>query len=308
MQEIAIRDSASVFLREIERYPLLSREEEYELALKHYEDRDIEAARKLVVSNLRFVIKIANEYISYGFPVSDLIQEGTIGLMQAVKRFNPHKGYRLISYAVWWIKARIHNFIMGSWSLVKIGTTQAQRKLFQKIEKAKKKLNIEKDKLEPEDLRSVADSFGVKERDVLAMETRIASRDFSLDKHIGDDGSLTYVDSLPDYRKNQEEIVEQREVEALTYEALKRGVDKLSQKQRYVIEGRFISSPPKKLRELAQELGVSKERVRQIETEALNKVRSVMEQQNLNTSSINTFGEIESVGGDIHGKYENYWN
>ena len=303
MQEIAIRDSASLFLREVEKYPLLSREEEYKLALRHYEENDIEAARKLVVSNLRFVIKIANEYISYGFPVSDLIQEGTIGLMQAVKRFNPRKGYRLISYAVWWIKARIHNFIMSSWSLVKIGTTQAQRKLFQKIENAKKKLNIEKDKLEPEDLRSVADSFGVREKDVLAMEIRIASRDFSLDKHIGDDGSLTYVDSLPDYRKNQQEIVEQREAEELTYEALRRGLDKLSEKQRYVIEGRFISSPPKKLRELGQDLGVSKERVRQIETEALNKIRSVMEQQHINMNSINTFGETESVGGEIYGKY-----
>lgn len=302
MQQIAVRDSVNFFLKEVERYPLLSREEEYQLALKHYEENDIEAAKKLVVSNLRFVIKIANEYISYGFPVSDLIQEGTIGLMQAVKRFNPHKGYRLISYAVWWIKAKIHNFIMSSWSLVKIGTTQAQRKLFQKIGKAKKKLNIEKDKLGPEDLKSVADSFGVREKDVLTMEIRLASRDFSLDKHIGEDESSTYIDSLPDYRKNQEEIVEQRAADELTYEGLKQGVDKLSEKQRCVIEGRFISSPPKKLRELGEELGISKERVRQIEREALNKIRSVIEKQYVNTNSINTFREIESLGGDIYGQ------
>jgi RNA polymerase sigma-32 factor len=294
MQQIAVRDSVDLFLKEVERYPLLSREEEYRLALKHFENNDIEAAKKLVVSNLRFVIKIANEYVSYGFPVSDLIQEGTVGLMQAVKRFNPHKGYRLISYAVWWIKARIHNFIMSSWSLVKIGTTQAQRKLFQKIGNAKKKLNIEKDKLESEDLKVVADSFGVRVNDVLNMEIRLASRDFSLDKNIGDDESLTYIDSLADYRKNQEEIVEQRETDELTYEGLQKGLDKLSEKQRYIIEERFISSPPKKLRELGEELGISKERVRQIETEALNKIRSVIEKQYVNTNSINTFGEIES--------------
>lgn len=302
MQQIAVRDSVNLFLKEVSRYPLLSREDEYQLALKHYENDDIEAAKKLVVSNLRFVIKIANEYISYGFPMSDLIQEGTIGLMQAVKRFNPHKGYRLISYAVWWIKARIHNFIMSSWSLVKIGTTQAQRKLFQKIGNAKKKLNIERDKLGPEDLKSVADSFGVREKDVLTMEIRLASRDFSLDKHIGDDESSTYIDSLPDFRKNQEEIVEQREADELTYEGLQQGLDKLSEKQRYVIEGRFMSSPPKKLRELGEELGISKERVRQIEREALNKIRSVIERQYVNRNSINTFREIESLGGDIYGQ------
>jgi RNA polymerase sigma-32 factor len=294
MQQIAIRDSVDLFLKEVERYPLLSREEEYQLALKHFENNDIEAAKKLVVSNLRFVIKIANEYVSYGFPVSDLIQEGTIGLMQAVKRFNPHKGYRLISYAVWWIKARIHNFIMSSWSLVKIGTTQAQRKLFQKIGNVKKKLNIEKDKLESEDLKVVADSFGVKEKDVLNMEIRLASRDFSLDKNISDDESLTYIDSLPDYRKNQEEIVEQREINELTYEGLQKGLERLSEKQRYIIEERFISSPPKKLRELGEELAISKERVRQIETEALNKIRSVIEKQYVNTNSSNIFREIES--------------
>lgn len=303
MQQIAVRDSVNLFLKEVERYPLLSREEEYSLALKHFENNDFEAAKKLVVSNLRFVVKIANEYISYGFPLSDLIQEGTIGLMQAVKRFNPHKGYRLISYAVWWIKARIHNFIMSSWSMVKIGTTQAQRKLFQKIEKAKKKLNIEKDKLESEDFKAVADSFGVREKDVSTMETRLASRDFSLNKHIGDDESLTFIDSLPDYRKNQEEIVEQRETDELTYQGLQRGLQTLSEKQRYIIEERFISTPPKKLRELAEELGISKERVRQIEKEALSKIRSIIQKQSVNTNSIHTFREIESLGGDIHGQY-----
>jgi len=293
MQQIAVRDSINLFLKEVDRYPVLSREEEYRLALRHFENNDIEAARKLVLSNLRFVVKIANEYVSYRFPISDLIQEGTIGLMEAVKRFNPHKGYRLISYAVWWIKAKIHNFIMSSWSLVKIGTTQAQRKLFQKIGSAKKKLNIEKEKLEAEDLKTVADSFGVRENDVLTMEMRLASRDFSLDANISDDESITYIDSLADIRKNQEEIVEQHQIHELTHDGLQKGLDELSEKQRFIIEKRFISSPPKKLRELGEELGISKERVRQIESEALKKIRSVIERHRVNTNSINTFGEIE---------------
>lgn len=294
MTQVAVRDSVAMFLKDVEMYPLLSRQEEYKLAVKHFEKNDLEAARTLVVSNLRFVVKIANEYIAYGFPLSDLIQEGTIGLMEAVRRFNPHKGYRLISYAVWWIKARINNFIMHSWSLVKIGTTQAQRKLFQKIGAAKRRLNIGKDKLESGDLKVIADSMGVTEKDVLNMEMRLASRDFSLDSNIADGESLTYIDSLPDYRENQQEIVEQREVEELTSEGLKQGLEVLSAKQRYVIEERFISNPPKKLRELAEEMGLSKERIRQIEAEALQKIRSVIEDRNFKINSIDTLGEIES--------------
>lgn len=183
---------------------------------------------------------------------------------------------------------------MHSWSLVKIGTTQAQRKLFQKIGAAKRRLNIGKDKLESGDLKVIADSMGVTEKDVLNMEMRLASRDFSLDSNIADGESLTYIDSLPDYRENQQEIVEQREVEELTSEGLKQGLEVLSAKQRYVIEERFISNPPKKLRELAEEMGLSKERIRQIEAEALQKIRSVIEDRNFKINSIDTLGEIES--------------
>ncbi|MEM7009713.1 MAG: sigma-70 family RNA polymerase sigma factor, partial [Thermodesulfobacteriota bacterium] len=142
MNAIAVREPLNIFLKEIDKYPVLSKEEEYELAVDYYETKDLEAANTLVVSNLRFVVKIAREYLSYGFPLSDLVQEGTMGLMKAVKKFDPYKGYRLISYAVWWIRASIQNHIMKFWSQVKIGTTQAQRKLFHKIGKAKKELNI----------------------------------------------------------------------------------------------------------------------------------------------------------------------
>jgi RNA polymerase sigma-32 factor len=243
MRELAIRDLQNIFLREIEAYPLLSREEEHELAIRYHEDGDFESAKRLVVSNLRFVVKIASEYISYGFPLLDLIQEGALGLMQAVKKFNPYRGYRLISYAVWWIRAKIHNFIMKSWSIVKIGTTQAQRKLFQKLSRAKKQLNIMDAELTDGSLKKVADLFGVKEQDVLSMEMRVASRDFSLDNVSTDDETITYLDSVSDDRANQEELVESMQVAELTQEGLQTGLEKLSPRERYVIERRYLSSP-----------------------------------------------------------------
>ncbi|MGH7807306.1 MAG: RNA polymerase factor sigma-32 [Thermodesulfobacteriota bacterium] len=277
MRELAILDLQNIFLREIEAYPLLSREEEHELAIRYHEDGDFESAKRLVVSNLRFVVKIASEYISYGFPLLDLIQEGALGLMQAVKKFNPYRGYRLISYAVWWIRAKIHNFIMKSWSIVKIGTTQTQRKLFQKLSRAKKQLNIMDAELTDGSLKKVADLFGVKEQDVLSMEMRVASRDFSLDNVSTDDETITYLDSVSDDRANQEELVESMQVAELTQEGLQTGLEKLSPRERYVIERRYLSSPPMKLRELGNEMEISKERARQIEVQALKKLRSVIE-------------------------------
>ncbi|MCL4245632.1 MAG: RNA polymerase factor sigma-32 [Candidatus Dadabacteria bacterium] len=274
---IAVREPMGVFLREIEKYPVLSRDEEYALALRYYEDKDLEAANRLVVSNLRFVVKIASEYVSYGFPLTDLVQEGTLGLMKAVKKFNPHKGYRLISYAVWWIRAGIQNHIMKFWSQVKIGTTQAERKLFHKIGRAKRQLHLDGGTLSKEDAGKVAEVFGVREKDVIDMELRTAARDFSLDSTVTDDNSITYVDTLAVEGPSQEEVLEGIETNVLAHRGLEEGLTKLSPREKRVIESRYLSSPQGKLRELGEELGISKERVRQIEVQALRKLKGEVE-------------------------------
>lgn len=274
MKALALNTSMNLFLKEVENYPLLSKQEEYETAVNYHENGDLEAANKLVLSNLRFVMKIAGEYKSYGFPLMDLIQEGTIGLMHAVKKFDPYKGYRLISYAVWWIKARIHEHIMKFWSSVKIGTTQAQRKLFQKLGSAKRKLNISSSKLNEEEIKKVAAYFGVKEKEVIEMELRHASRDFSLDQNVnGDDGSMNYIDILPDKGINQEQLVENIEYNNIAHEELRKGMDNLTEREKKVINERFYLDNPRKLHEIGEELGVSKERVRQIEKSALAKLQ-----------------------------------
>ncbi|MFI5322899.1 MAG: RNA polymerase factor sigma-32 [Thermodesulfobacteriota bacterium] len=277
MKALAIREPMGIFLREVEKYPVLTKEEEYGLAVRYYEENDLEAANKLIVSNLRFVIKIASEYISYGFPLSDLVQEGTVGLMKAVKKFNPYKGYRLISYAVWWIRAKIQNHIMKFWSHVKIGTTQAQRKLFHKISRAKKELNIQHDELTDSDISKVAEFFGVKDKDVADMEFRMASRDFSLDSSFNNDDSITYLDVVSNGNSNQEEAISSLEQSELAHKGISAGLKKLSPREKRVIESRYLSNPQGKLRELGDELGISKERVRQIEVQALKKLRGEIE-------------------------------
>jgi RNA polymerase sigma-32 factor len=277
MNTLALREPLNIFLKEIEKYPVLSKEEEYKIALSYYEEKDLDAANTLVVSNLRFVVKIASEYLSYGFPLSDLVQEGTMGLMKAVKKFDPYKGYRLISYAVWWIRAGIQNHIMKFWSHVKIGTTQAQRKLFHKIGRAKKELNIESNQMTENEVRKVANLFGVKDKDVIDMEFRMASRDYSLDLASTEDNSVTYLDTLSDERANQEDILESLESDSLENQGIRHGFKKLSIREQKVIESRYLKNPPEKLRELGVELGVSKERVRQIEVTALKKLKAAVE-------------------------------
>ncbi len=264
-------------MREMEKHPLLSKEQEYALAVRYYENRDLEAANKLVVSNLRFVMKIASEYRYYGFPMMDLVQEGSIGLMRAVKKFNPYKGYRLISYAVWWIRVRIQNHIMKFWSNVKIGTTQSQRKLFQRIEGAKRKLGITATSMEDDDISRLADHFGVKEEEISEMQVRASKRDLSLsERPAGDDSSATYGELLPDPSDNQEQVLSELGFDSLARKNLREALEMLSERQKKVINERYFTEPPRKLHEIACDLGVSQERVRQIQAESIGKLRGHM--------------------------------
>lgn len=271
--------SLAAYLTEISRFPLLSPEEERALALRYREGNDVEAAHKLVTSNLRFVVKVAYEYSGYGVRLSDLIQEGNIGLMHAVKKFDPRKGYRLISYAVWWIRAYIQNFILKTWSLVKIGTTQAQRKLFYKLRKAKGKLasyipGLEN--LNDEACEQLAKSLDVKSADVIEMEARLRGRDASLDQPIHEDGTATRLDFVATEANQEEELVKKEE-KALIQSSVQRALTSLSDRERFLVEKRLMSDEPITLQEFGDRYKISRERARQIEEAAIRKIRAVLQ-------------------------------
>jgi RNA polymerase sigma-32 factor len=271
MKALPEKSSAlALYIHRINRFPLLTKEEEYELATRWRNDNDIEAAHKLVVSNLRFVVKIAYEYADYGLRIMDLIQEGNIGLMQAVKKFEPEKGYRLISYAVWWIRAYIQNFIIKSWSLVKIGTTQAQKKLFYKMGQVKKKLGI--DTVGDEDIHAIARTLHVKDQEVRDMNGRLSGRDLSLNNVIGDDDDATYIDFVAEEPSQESGLIDEQETARLKTD-IKRALTLLNEKESYIITHRVMASKPKTLAEIADRFQISRERVRQIEEGALKKLR-----------------------------------
>ena len=227
-----------LYIAEINRFPLLTPEEEFKLAMRLKKDNDMEAAEKLIVSNLRFVVKIAHEYRSYGFKLADLIQEGNIGLIHAVKKFDPEKGYRLISYAVWWIRAYIQNYLIKSWSIVKIGTTQAQRKLFFKLNQARKQLETISKK-NPE-FSEIADSLGVKGSEVAEMDLRMGARDLSLNKLIGDDGETSHLDFLTHDGDNQETSVIKDYERELVEHNIGGALATLNERERYIIQHRIM--------------------------------------------------------------------
>ena len=267
----AVTDSVDIYIAEINRFPLLKADEEFKLAVKFVKQNDMQAAEKLVTSNLRFVVKIAHEYKKYSVKFIDLIQEGNIGLMHAVKKFDPYKGYRLISYAVWWIRAYMQNFVIKSWSLVKIGTTQAQRKLFFKLNQAKKKLQAISQK-SPE-FKEIAEMLNVKEREIEEMDLRLNNRDVSLNAAINNEGESTYIDHLVYKGKSQEDALIKKEEMALVKRNIAGALEKLNEREGYIIRHRIMADDPETLQEIGDRFHVTRERARQIEKDALKKLR-----------------------------------
>jgi RNA polymerase sigma-32 factor len=260
-----------IYIAQINRYPILSADEEFRYAVKFKKYNDMEAAEKLVVSNLRFVVKIAHEYRNYGIKLADLIQEGNIGLMHAVKKFDPYKGYRLISYAVWWIRAYIQNFIIKSWSLVKIGTTQAQRKLFFKLGQAKKKLEALSQK-NPE-FGEIAESLGVKETEIEEMDQRLTYRDLSLDSYISGEGETSHIDYLTYKGEDQETSLIKKEEMDIVKRNIAGALTNLNERESYIVRHRIMTDSPKTLQEIGTKYNITRERARQIEKQALKKLR-----------------------------------
>ncbi len=273
------------YMTEISNYPVLSREEEYELAMKYKNDGDLDAARKLVSSNLKFVVKVANEYKNYGLNTIDIIQEGNVGLMHAVKGFDPTKGYRVISYAVWWIRAYIQNYIIKSWSLVKVGTTQAQRKLFYKLRSTKNQMEIGEGNLSSEDYKELADKLNVTYEAVIEMDQRMGSKDLSLDAEIKSDTNLSHMDFLADDEENQEDLITKVEEEKRVKSGMVDALKTLKDRERYIVENRILADKPLTLEELGTKYNISRERVRQIENAALKKMKSILKEKGISKSS-----------------------
>jgi RNA polymerase sigma-32 factor len=265
------------YLEEIRRFPMLEPQEEYMLAKRWREHGDRTAAHKLVTSHLRLVAKIAMGYRGYGLPIAEVISEGNVGLMQAVKRFEPEKGFRLATYAMWWIKAAIQEYILRSWSLVKMGTTANQKKLFFNLRKAKSKISaLSEGDMRPDQVAIVAKRLGVTETDVIDMNRRLGG-DASLNAPIRDDGeSGEWQDWLADERDNQETVLAEHEELDNRRKALSQALDVLNERERRIFQARRLTDEPITLEELAEEFGVSRERVRQIEVRAFEKVQDAV--------------------------------
>jgi RNA polymerase sigma-32 factor len=267
----------SRYLAEIRKFPLLAPEEEYMLAKRWKEHEDAEAARKLITSHLRLVAKIAMGYRGYGLPVSEIVAEGNVGLMQAVKRFDPERGFRLATYAMWWIRASIQEFILRSWSLVKIGTTSDQKKLFFNLRKAKNKINaIEEGDLTQEHVTTLADQLGVSETEVVNMNRRLSAPDSSLNAPLRGDSEAEWQDWLADDSIDQEtRMADNQEVDERRA-LLNAALGELPEREREIIRARRLQDEPSTLEELSHKFGISRERVRQIEVRAFDRLQRSM--------------------------------
>ncbi len=274
---ITAEGGLSRYLEEIRRFPMLEPQEEYMLAKRWREHGDRDAAHRLVTSHLRLVAKIAMGYRGYGLPISEVISEGNVGLMQAVKRFEPEKGFRLATYAMWWIKAAIQEYILRSWSLVKMGTTANQKKLFFNLRKAKSKISaLEEGDLHPDQVKLIAKRLGVTEQDVIDMNRRLGG-DASLNAPIREEGDAgEWQDWLVDESDNQEARLAESEELDNRRQALAQALTVLNDRERRIFEARRLADDPITLEELAEEFGVSRERVRQIEVRAFEKVQEAV--------------------------------
>ena len=266
------------YLAEIKKFPLLQPEQEFMLAKRFQEHGDTDAAAQLVTSHLRLVAKIAMGYRGYGLPTSELISEGNIGLMQGVKKFEPDRGFRLATYAMWWIRASIQEYILRSWSLVKMGTTAAQKKLFFNLRRMKSKLDAFEDgDLKPEDVTKIATDLGVAEHDVVSMNRRMAmGGDTSLNVPMREDGEGQWQDWLQDDAPLQDKIVADAQEADVRHTMLVDAMDDLNDREKHILTERRLTDDPKTLEELSQVYGVSRERVRQIEVRAFEKLQKAM--------------------------------
>jgi RNA polymerase sigma-32 factor len=278
------------YLQEIRRFPMLAPEEEFMLAKRWREHEDTEAAHRLVTSHLRLVAKIAMGYRGYGLPLNELISEGNVGMMQAVKRFDPDRGFRLATYAMWWIRAAIQEYILHSWSLVKIGTTAAQKKLFFNLRKLKGQLQaIDEGDMSPETVAKIATELDVPEADVISMNRRLASPDHSLNAPLRQDGEGEWQDWLVDERDDQETAFADREELGKRRDLLTKAMSSLNERERHILTERRLREEPTTLEDLSQHYNISRERVRQIEVRAFEKlqkaIKSAAHEQRLNEAA-----------------------
>ena len=269
--------SLTHYLQQIKKFPMLTEKQEVSLAKKWRDKGDTSAAHELVTSHLRLVAKIAMGYRGYGLPVTELISEGNIGLMQAVKKYDPDKGFRLATYAMWWIRAAIQEYVLKSWSLVKIGTTAAQKKLVFNLKKLKGKLSdYNEGSLKPHQVTEIASQLNVSEKEVSEMEGRMSGNDYSLNAVVSADGQEEWQEWLVDEDADHEVKIAEKEEVTKRKELLSKAIDVLNEREKYIIQGRKLSEDPKTLEELSKEYNISRERIRQIEERAFQKLQSEM--------------------------------
>lgn len=277
LPEVPVDGGLSRYFQEVWRFPMLEAEEEYMLAERYRTHSDADAAHRLVTSHLRLVARIAMKYKGYGLPMADLVSEGNIGLMRAVKKFEPERGFRLSTYAMWWIKAAITEYVLKSWSLVKLGTVASQKKLFFSLRTIKSKLNImDSGELNDEQADELSENLNVSVADIRQINRRMSGRDASLNARLANDGDMEFQDTLVDDRPSPESVIAETEELNVRQTMLRAALEALPQREREILMERRLSDDPKTLEELGEVYGVSRERIRQLEARAFGRVQATL--------------------------------